>query len=110
MALYSPNTRITGEQITAAKYMADHQLHADNQTPQLTEDYSSSVAQMQSTADPGEVGSESQATSLAGELERLRNVIKEITGEAQWYVTPDITLVTAALDSTTLQLLQWGII
>lgn len=52
------------------------------------DDYSSSVAQMQTTTDPGEVSSESQATTLAGELERLRFLLKEITGEAQWYVTP----------------------
>ena len=99
MALYSPNTRVTGEQITAAKYMADHQLHADNQTPQLTEDYSSSVAQMQSTADPGEVGSESQATSLAGELERLRFALGEFKQTTQWYETTDL-----------LDQMKWGII
>ena len=107
MALYSPNTRVTGEQITAAKYMADHQLHADNQTPQLTEDYSSSVAQMQSTADPGEVGSESQATSLAGEVERLRFALVDLKGTAQWYETPTVKLETTLIDY---DLVKWGLI
>ena len=107
MALYSPNTRITGEQITAAKYMADHQVHADNQTVQATEDYSATVGQMQSTADPGEVGSESQATTLAGELERLRFIIDEIVGGAQWYVSPTRSLETI---NTEIEMLKWGII
>ena len=107
MALYSPNLRVTGEQITAAKYMADHQVHADSQTPQLTEDYSSSVAQMQSTTDPGEVGTESQATTLAEELERLRFAIADIKGTAQWYPTPTVTLDGTLADY---DLLKWGII
>src|SRR5438132_7800042 len=34
--------------------------------------YSATVAQMRLTHDPGEVGSESLATTMAGELERLR--------------------------------------
>lgn len=61
------------------------------------DDYSSSVAQMQSATDPLEVGSESQATSLAGELERLRFVIDEMKGgdAAQWYVTVSGTLTNA---------------
>ena len=37
-------------------------------------------------------GSESQATSLAGELERLRFIIKEITGKTYWYESPDSSL------------------
>ena len=111
MALYSPNLRVTGEQITAAKYMADHQVHADSQTPQLTEDYSASVAQMQSATDPGELGTESQATTLAGELERLRFAIGDAKGTTQWYETPSLSL--AAVNTTLtgeFELLKWGII
>jgi hypothetical protein len=78
-------TRVTGELITAAKYNADHQNHIDNQTPQQTDDYSSGAAQMQSQTDGGEVGSESLATSLSAELERLRFAIAELKGETYWY-------------------------
>ena len=89
---YTINTRVTGETITAVKYNADHQLHVDNNTPGGIDDYSSTVTQMQENADPGEVGSESLATSLAEELKRIRFTLKEITGKSQWYETPAITL------------------
>lgn len=67
-----------------------------NFTPAGMDDYSANVSQMQSTADPGEVGSESQATSLAGELQRLRHIISEITGEDEWYESPVSSLLGLA--------------
>ena len=90
---YTITSRSTGTVLTATIYNADHQNHVDNQTPQGTDDYSANASQMQSTADPGEVGSESLATSTAGELERLRFAIQEIktflgATAAQWYATP----------------------
>jgi len=91
-ALYSHTTRAAGSVLTAAIYNADHQNHIDNGVPLQLDDYSSTVAQMQSTVDPGEVGTESQATTLAGELERLRARIKSISGLDQWYETPDASL------------------
>src|SRR3972149_2467488 len=87
-ALYSHTTRADGLTLTAAIYNSDHQVHIDNGVPLQLDDYSSTVVQMQTTTNPGEVGTESQATSLAGEIERLRFTIKEITGRAQWYETP----------------------
>jgi len=60
--------------------------------PLLTDDYSTDVTQMQTATDPGEVGSESKATTLAGELARLRFIIKEITGENYWYESPIASL------------------
>ena len=90
--LYSHTTRAPGTILTANIYNTDHQNHIDNHVPDQMDDYSSSVAQMQSTADPGEVGTESQPTTLAGELERIRNMLKEFSGETQWYVTPSATL------------------
>lgn len=92
-ALYSHTTRATGTTLTAAIYNADHQNHIDNGVPAQLDDYSASSGQMQSTADPGEVGTESLPTSLAGELERLRfslNEVKTYLGltSAHWYVTP----------------------
>ena len=66
----------------------------DNLGPAGVDDYSTTTTQMRITTDPGEVGSESLATSLAGELERLRFAIKEIKGSdaTQWYSSPGITL------------------
>lgn len=55
--------------------------------PDGLDDYSANIAQMRTVTDPGEVGAESLATSLSGEIERLRYEIKEIKGgtTAQWY-------------------------
>ena len=64
----------------------------------MTDDYSVDNAQMQSTTDPGEVGTESKPTTLAGELERIRFAVKELkqwcAGTiAQWYESPTAQVV-----------------
>lgn len=89
---YSHPTRPNGTTLTETIYNQDHQNHIDNATPSLFDDYSTNTAQMRSTADPGEVGSENLPTSLAGEIERLRFALQEIKGSfgaavAQWYAT-----------------------
>ena len=76
--LYSHTSRAAGTTLTANIYNTDHQNHVDNHITTQMDDYSSSVAQMQTSTDPGEVGSESQPTSLAGEIERLRFSINRI--------------------------------
>lgn len=87
--LYSINTRADGLTLTASIYNTDHQNHVDNHNTEQMDDYSTSVAQMQTQTDPGEVGSESQATNLAGELARIRFIIAELSGNTNWYETPD---------------------
>ncbi len=47
---------------------------------------------MRATADPGESGSESLATSLTDELKRIRFAIKEMKGTDQWYETSILDL------------------
>lgn len=64
--------------------------------PLLIDDYSTNAAQMQVTTDPGEVGTESLATTLAGELARLRHMLKEISGEEKWYESPIASLAGLA--------------
>lgn len=86
--LYSITTRADGTTLTAAIYNSDHQNHVDNHVPGQMDDISSTVGAMQSTSDPGEVGSESQAISLEGELKQLRHLIAEITGNTYWYESP----------------------
>ena len=52
------------------------------------DDYSTSVGEMQTQTDPGEQSSESQPTTLAGEVERLRYAINEIKKTTTyWYET-----------------------
>lgn len=84
-ALYSHTTRATGTVLTATIYNGDHQNHIDNGVPGQLDDYSNTVGQMQTATDPGGVGTESLATSLAGELERIRFVLKQLSQGAQWY-------------------------
>jgi hypothetical protein len=83
--LYSINTRAVGTVLTAAIYNTDHQNHVDNFIPTMMDDYSINVAQMRSEADPGETGSESLATSMSGELERIRFAIREWKGSTYWF-------------------------
>lgn len=84
-ALYSHTTRATGTVLTATIYNGDHQNHIDNGVPAQLDDYSSSVGQMQTATNPGGIGSESLPVSLAGELERIRYVLKELRNGDQWY-------------------------
>lgn len=89
---YSHTTRATGLTLTAAIYNADHQNHINNHDPEKMDDYSPDNATMQSTTDPYPAGSESLATTLAEELERIRFVVKQIGGQAQWYIDPPFSL------------------
>ena len=56
--------------------------------PGQHDDYSTNAAQMQSTVDPYPASAESLATTTAGEFERLRYLLTQLGGEAQWYVDP----------------------
>lgn len=87
-ALYSHTTRANGTVLTATIYNGDHQNHIDNGVPAQHDDYSVNVGQMQSQVSPGGVGTESLATSTAGELERLRYVIAQMRNATFWY-SPD---------------------
>jgi hypothetical protein len=64
--------------------------------PLLIDDYSTDVTQMQVITDPGEVGTESKATTLAGELARIRYMIREITGEDKWYESAESSIAGLA--------------
>lgn len=76
------------EDVTASDLNAEFDNILDNLTIANIDDYSATVGQMQTTVDPGEAGTESLATTGAGELARLRHMIKEISGEDQWYESP----------------------
>lgn len=84
---------VSGEDVVYSDLNAEFDNILNNLFPAGMDDYSVTVTQMRSTVDPGEVGSESQATSLAGEIERIRYVIKEMKGDvAQWYVSSGTSL------------------
>ncbi len=95
--LYSHTSRSTGTILTAAIYNGDHENHITNAVPDQHDDYSATVAQMQTMTSPGTVGGESLATSTAGEIERLRYMIDQVIGGAQWYsaVPTDLTTLNS---------------
>ena len=82
--------RSTGETIDAAKYNGDRQELVNMMEPQQIDDYSANTTQMQTITDPGDIGSESLPTTIAGENERIRFCIKRMKGTSQWYV-PNVT-------------------
>ena len=104
-----------GAQCGVYKTYAEHEvlLHADlNASFERTvtansatcvDDYSSSTSQMRATANPYPGSAESLATSLAGEIERLRYQLNALVGKAYWYhVAPQCfeTSLATALSAT----------
>jgi len=71
-----------------------------NSTPQCVDDYSADATQMKANTNPGAVGSESLATTLAGELERIRYVLKTGFGWSQWYTLTNFDLGSKNLTTT----------
>lgn len=70
-----------------------------NLTPAGIDDESTNAAAMQTTADPYPAASPSLATSLQGELQRIRYLIAQITGKTYWYIDPDASIATLAAAS-----------
>lgn len=105
-ALYSHTTRSSGTILTAAIYNSDHVNHITNGVPAQLGPYSTTAAEMRLNTDPGESGTESLATSLAGELERLRFCILEMktplnggVALTYWYQTASGTFSGTVADN-----------
>jgi len=77
-----------GETLTASDLNAEFDNILNNLDPDNIEDASADATAMQATADPYPGSSESLATNLRGEIQRLRYLIKQITGKSQWYIDP----------------------
>jgi len=92
-ALFSRlKTWVATEDVTYSDLNAEFNNILQNLLPAMVDDYSTNVSQMQVMTDPGEVGTESLATTLAGEIARLRFSLKSVTGKDYWYESPDTTL------------------
>jgi hypothetical protein len=87
-------TWVTGEVLTAGDLNFSFSTTITNSDPSSINDYSVNVATMRSTADPYPASAESLATTLSGELERLRYVINQLNGTAQWYIDPSSSIET----------------
>lgn len=100
--LYSRvKTWVTKEILTAAALNAEFDNVINNFIPSQMDDYSETTTEMKIQTSPGSLGAESQATSLAGEIERLRYMMDLIIGKTVWYDTPSINLASV---STTVKL------
>ena len=73
----------------------------NNLDPDGMEDISANQTAMDLTSDPHPGGTPSLATDLRGELLRLRFMLVQITGEAKWYIDPDVSLATILADYVT---------
>lgn len=103
MAVFSRlKTWVSNEVLTASDLNGEFDNIISNMQPSGIEDASVDVSAMQSNTDPGGVGSESLATTLLGEIQRLRYKLKQVIGQAQWYSTPVGSLSTGGIDSASL--------
>lgn len=84
----------TTEVLTNSDLNAEIDNILNNLGPAGVDDYSATATQMKLQTSPGTLGSESLATSLAGELERLRYVIQRVIGSDvdYWYEAPPTSL------------------
>jgi len=90
-------TFVDDETLTNEDLNASFQRILDNSTSDQLEGYSTlnnvpNNTRMDSTADPYPASVRSYATSIAGEIQRLRYMIKSITGNANWYQQPTSSL------------------
>lgn len=83
---------LAGEVLDALDLNAEFDNILNNLMPTKFSGYSATVAQMQIQTNPGALGSEVLATSLAGEISAIRFVLSEITGNQYWYQVPSISL------------------
>ena len=91
-------TWVAGETLTDSDLNGEYDNILNNLTPAGIDDESSSDAAMQAVSDPYPAAAISKATSLQGELQRLRYQLKAILGESYWYVDPDNTIATLHAD------------
>jgi hypothetical protein len=87
-------TWVSTEDVTYSDLNAEFDNVLLAMQPLLIDDYSTNVTQMQVQTDPGDLGSESLATTLAGDIARLRFEIREIKGSdvTYWYEEPNTSL------------------
>ena len=86
---YTQDPRVTATNLTTSF----RTVAQTNMIWSCLDDYSGDISQMGTTTDPYPSGSPSLATTGQGELERLRFVLKKITGWSQWYAhTESFTL------------------
>lgn len=92
----------TDDDILAADWMAEFQNILNNLDPTGIDDESANDAAARATSDPYSGGSLVKATSLEKEIQQLRYLITQITGETYWYIDPRDTIWISASAMTPL--------
>lgn len=87
-------TVISGQTITASLWNNEFENIDTNFIPSGMDDMSGTDSAMQIQTDPYPSSATSRPTSLAGEIERLRYQLAQITGETYWYVDPDTSIAS----------------
>lgn len=105
MAISRVKTWVSAETLTAADLNAEFDNIISGLDTDNIDDYSASVSEMRTTANPGEASSESQATDLTGEITRLRFALLETKQQIDssityWYESPTTGLITGPGSST----------
>ena len=87
-----------GESLSASDLNGEFNHFLSNIDAEHSEGYSANLSEMQTTENPGGLGSENltQPISVAQEIERLRYVINRIVGKSQWYESPSQSLQNLA--------------
>ncbi len=85
-----------GETLTSSDLNSEFNNILNNLTPTGIDDESATTTAMQATADPYPGGVASLATSLQGEIHRIRYLIAQITGKTYWYEDPVVSLANVA--------------
>lgn len=74
-----------GDTLTAADWTGELDNIIINLYPAMIDDESASATAMRATADPYPSSVASLATTLQGEIQRLRYILAQITGQTYWY-------------------------
>ena len=83
-----------GETLTASQLNAEFNNILNNLDPTGIDDESANDAAAQATSDPYSGSSLTKAISLEEEIQQLRYLIAQITGETYWYIDPDNDIAT----------------
>ena len=89
----------TGETLTAAQLNAEFNNILNNLDPTGIDDESADDAAAQATSDPYAGSSLVKAISLETEIQQLRYLIAQITGETYWYIDCDTNIAAIAANN-----------
>lgn len=80
------------EQVTHTDLNAEFDNIITYSVPGMVDSLSHTVTDMRADSDPGEPGSETQASTMLQEMQQVRFQLAAILGEDYWYSTPDKTI------------------